>query len=635
MRWVQNPRLESRMKEFDPHFFCDRFPKAPFTFIRGGDDARFGVLPDCTMDANKNASALLVEWEGAGHDDQPATINIGLGNACLTFDVRLLDRLYYTIGFITGIEPPPHERDGMALPFDAGSVPGSPVPSEFSRSSFDSTIEDQHASPPESLEVPTKVQFEANYLRILFRVAVPFFDDQGHMIKPGRCNRPVLRDDSFAIELVGLNVQNVQNEATVEEDVCNALTTASHHRACVNEIILYVVQVRHDPVALLWLGCNSETSSKVCIDFRVRNLRMAEGGVCTATANLPASASVHRSALSPFGERFTNYEGSTENPQYAQDDDESKEYTAFTRNRAEMDCTMSVPVLRGHMCHDSFQALYSVLLDFSMFEPWAPDAAVPNAATTGASMHSASGDDTSDEDEESLAGSMFAGVAGDGMSESKIDSPANRGALRRANHISFLTIAVCAETAAITLDEASGYKLVLGLEGVRILSVVEHHGTQDAVVTVHITDVELHEQTSADEDLVPVIRRFHLNRRAFRNDPNHAPTMFSLSTRVGVINKTGLKVNTVAASLTRFRLNHRVMPAGNNWLLRLIDWMELVDPVWEGYIPAPRMTKLHLHFWEPLIGYAVGPLEVELTTRHLLVMTNIVPGNQDLVQFTY
>ena len=597
---------------------------APLAFVRAGGGARFADLPARNNDSrtHSDASALHIEWEG-GAAAQPGKVGIALGAICFTLDPRLFDRIYYTIGFVTGAEPPVKEASTTLSTYASSSSGSSLMASDASvisrasfqsdgRSSFGSDFGERRGSVPGPATAPpppTKATVDVSYLRILFRVGFPRFSGEGKLIPPERCARPVPRDDSFAIELFGIQVQN----ETERSEPSGPLEIASHLSAQVDEITLFMIAAKHDPVALLWMGCRDATAEKTSLDVRFRNPRFRDGS--TAGGGAPPGRS-------PFGERYTNFENVAENPVYAHDEGESENYTDFTRARAQIDCLICVPVLRGRMCHDEFQQFYSLAIDLSMFEPWAPGEAEPPLQSSTNSVS----DDDSSEDEGHAPGSAPNSGGGDQAAGGGTAS----GMFRRTQCVSFLTVEVRADTAAVRIDEAAGH-MAVGLGGIKVFSCVEHQGTLDAVVTVHVRDIDLHEKTAADEGMVPVIQRFHLDRPAFHNNPDHAPPMFALSTRVGVLNNTGLTVNTVAASLTRLRLRHRVMPAGKNWLLRLIDWLDVVDPVWPGFVPASRITKLHLHFWEPLVGYEAGPLAAEITAHHLLAMINVVPGNTDLV----
>ena len=50
--------------------------------------------------------------------------------------------------------------------------------------------------------------------------------------------------------------------------------------------------------------------------------------------------------------------------------------------------------------------------------------------------------------------------------------------------------------------------------------------------------------------------------------------------------------------------------------------------MWSGYVPPERMNKVHLHFWDAMLGYqlAAKQLQTEIFLQHVLLMINVVPN---------
>jgi hypothetical protein len=343
----------------------------------------------------------------------------------------------------------------------------------------------------------------------------------------------------------------------------------------------------------------------------------------TNQTSLPAE--VGPEVTSPFKARHTADDSGGESL-LTKDETEQTQFEHYTRDHSEIDLEINAPALRGHFSSKEFQALYSLLIDLSAYEPWAQPPQRDHLMTPTMAELAA-------ESEESDNGSDD--VDSDDALDSESRAHGGQSAPKKPN---FISVTVKAGQVVVTLDETddvgdhpqSEQFLEIRGQELNIFACAQHLGTKDVVVAVRIADLELQEKTPDDREVVRVLDRCVLHKAAFRESPlDQSPSMLNVALRISVT-PTGVKQTQTAVMATRVRAHHRVVPSGKNWLFRLIDWMDegMIDPVWEGFVAPMRLNKVHLHLFDTMIDYALPskPLQTAIFVQHVKLMLNIIPN---------
>eukprot|EP00053_Salpingoeca_punica_P020200 m.210385 g.210385 ORF g.210385 m.210385 type:complete len:1906 (+) comp17818_c1_seq2:1492-7209(+) len=115
-----------------------------------------------------------------------------------------------------------------------------------------------------------------------------------------------------------------------------------------------------------------------------------------------------------------------------------------------------------------------------------------------------------------------------------------------------------------------------------------------------------------------------------------APYMLNVAVSIHLNAKANLKTITTALDAHHAKLRYLCEPANVDlWIMRLIDFMDVKDNVYENYTPVSRVSRMHLHFWDLLVRYKplLLPSALALQVGRLDIKANIVPTSPVSVVF--
>lgn len=599
--------------------------------------------------------SVIMQLPSSSREGTPV-YTIALRPVVFTLDVTLIDRMYWYMNLHPADSP---AKTALLQPLERVGLVAVAAP---------------EVAPPDA---PT---FSANcsFLRLILVAPIPDFRETA---SPGanqpkdRPTKPSLRSSEVWMDFVGVAVENAPPlVAASPTNPRGSRRRPGHQSTAGNELPLHrqfgfqlhfsqlcgYVRRNSEAEAIGFLnveGTNHRPALSIVVEGRKepqRSPHIYRAHGASAEVRVGAGSSRSRTGASsrpapgPFSAKFVAREGQERSFHPAAFPEAEKYRQAFTR-RSEFQVDVALGSLHCHLRKDTLGLVYSHLIDVSMWEMWAPPVAGGQAKGGGTS--SGLPRRSLDVETESIATETT--YLSPRMSRPRssasgaLSTARNADATKRGEKLPgapsilphLLGLTVTAGKADLTLEETTDYRsgtgiaaegaapaeaeftkrFTFGLQDIALFTGVGVHGTLLKHVVLHVRQVTLVEADGLHGTGCSCIDP----------QPPSDGHMLALAVSIDVNNAfaTPLKILTLAVDLDSLLLKHRVTPAGQHWLLRLMDLTELVDPVWEGYKAADRMMKVHLRLLDLVVMYQpIGIKEAALlSVESLQLNANIVP----------
>lgn len=350
----------------------------------------------------------------------------------------------------------------------------------------------------------------------------------------------------------------------------------------------------------------------------------------------------HGTSTGPFSAKFVAREGRERSMHPATFAEVEEYWRPFVR-RAEYQVDVALGFVHCHLRQDNYGRLYSHLMDISMWEPWKPtNLEAEIAEPVSRESHPGIARDFDDISLRTASASTATGVGPRFAAGINMAAAATVN-LRLGGHNvlpHLLGLSLTMSKANVVLEETTDYRLRrsdqdktkkaaadaefthrfhFGLEDFTMFCGVGVHGTHLKHISIYSRRLVMSEADGLDG----------LQRSCLKAQAGSSGHMLAVAVSIDVNTAfaTPLKVLTVAVDVDSALLKHRMSLPGQHWIFRLMDFVDVADPEWEGYVAADRMMKVHLRLLDVLLLYLPHgvPESALLSVEALHFNANIVP----------